>query len=609
LTLHRLAAACSFNMTIKITCPKCQKIFKVKDEMAGKRAKCQCDNLIEIPLPVAPPADIETFAASHLADAPEAVVEATFIEFECLFCNEKIKVGADLEGKQTPCPLCRKIIKVPLQKKELKDWRKTDPKLPSAAKENLPVVPEGAWSTRQATTVSKEALIEAAAIPIVKVKLTWPQRIRRLAWMGGAALAVAAAVLVALNLLNQNRQDKAIKQALDAVENNKALMPEMAAGILRGVGDYYIRSDVQAAATQASSHFSKARDLLAKPGVVASLDSDWVLIDLALSQVQLGGDKAQQVKRARLDWEPTAKEIRRTLALVISPEAREEAIRLVGRELIALDQGKYTANLPAIFPGTSAQLHAVLGLEFLRAGDEKTARQQAAAAQQLAAQPAVNGPPGVLIALWLALGNPEKATAVAPMPQNGKAAPLEISLGWAEGLARQGKWTEARSMTQGMPAPETRFAVLVGMAGVAIERDPENARIDSKEAFDMIKNDKLAKPPPWDLYHLGIILAQLDSPYVQEVTKRISEPALLGRAQLFVLRKEIAAKQDPVASTLISHVTAKTTAHGLAAQAVVAHNARIGGANAADPIVAELDPILKPFGQVGLALGLQAQGK
>ena len=58
-------------MTIKFPCPNCKKPLKVKEELAGKRAKCPaCQKILTIPKPVAAPADVEALAAAALADKP-----------------------------------------------------------------------------------------------------------------------------------------------------------------------------------------------------------------------------------------------------------------------------------------------------------------------------------------------------------------------------------------------------------------------------------------------------------------------------------------------------------------------------------------------------------
>src|SRR5262245_31844233 len=106
-------------MSIRFKCPHCKKPLVVKDHLAGKRAACPvCKKPVPIPVPTAPPADVETFAAAALTDEPaKAPVEAPptqFIDFDCPYCSEPQHVGAELSGKQTPCSDCKRIIKVPV---------------------------------------------------------------------------------------------------------------------------------------------------------------------------------------------------------------------------------------------------------------------------------------------------------------------------------------------------------------------------------------------------------------------------------------------------------------------------------------------------------------
>ena len=74
--------------------------------------------------------------AAALADeqhqAPQEVAE---IEFTCAYCDTKVKVSAELAGKRAPCPECRRIVQVPLpEKREAKDWRKVDHRLPAGTR-------------------------------------------------------------------------------------------------------------------------------------------------------------------------------------------------------------------------------------------------------------------------------------------------------------------------------------------------------------------------------------------------------------------------------------------------------------------------------------------
>src|SRR5438067_2138278 len=132
-------------MPIKFSCPNCKKSLVVKDHLAGKRAACPgCKKPLTVPAPQAKATadgpvsqkDLEELAAAALAEekAPAKVDEPKFIEFTCPQCDEPVKMPVDLEGKQAPCPACRRIIKVPLLvKREKTDWRKADSRLPTGA--------------------------------------------------------------------------------------------------------------------------------------------------------------------------------------------------------------------------------------------------------------------------------------------------------------------------------------------------------------------------------------------------------------------------------------------------------------------------------------------
>src|SRR5438874_5321734 len=164
-------------MPIRIKCPKCQTILGVKETLAGKKANCpKCRHLLTIPVPkpvaAAPRAeDVEALALSAFADEPpkQAPVVTKFIEFECPWCAEPVKVSAELAGKQAPCPNpeCKRIVKVPLLKEDKpKDWRQVSQRGPTGAVRKDENEPEGAWGTAQKTRVGVDALLEADAIPV-----------------------------------------------------------------------------------------------------------------------------------------------------------------------------------------------------------------------------------------------------------------------------------------------------------------------------------------------------------------------------------------------------------------------------------------------------------
>src|SRR5437762_8059246 len=125
-------------MTLKFSCPHCRKAIRVKEELAGKKAKCPaCQQVLTIPTVARstgpPPAksttesDLEAQALAALAEQSKAPAtpdgaSTKTINFQCPFCDEQISLSADLAGKRAPCPKCRRIIKVPLpEKSEPKD--------------------------------------------------------------------------------------------------------------------------------------------------------------------------------------------------------------------------------------------------------------------------------------------------------------------------------------------------------------------------------------------------------------------------------------------------------------------------------------------------------
>ena len=55
-------------MTIAFKCPQCGKVFRVADEMAGKKARCNCGTVIGVPRPAAAQAPT---APSPSASSPD----------------------------------------------------------------------------------------------------------------------------------------------------------------------------------------------------------------------------------------------------------------------------------------------------------------------------------------------------------------------------------------------------------------------------------------------------------------------------------------------------------------------------------------------------------
>jgi hypothetical protein len=339
-------------MSIKFKCPHCKKPLSVKDQLAGKRAKCPaCDKVLTIPALVSMPADIEALAAAALADEPAAAPAAPTrtIDFTCMYCDEPVKVGADLAGKQTPCPHCKHILKVPQpDKKDAPvDWRKADSRPLGARRDE--VEPVGAWgSGSSARTVSREALEEAAAIPAVREPVTTKQWVLRGLLAAGVASLALGAFLLFTSWSTKRAMQKALDKALLAVASESDQEPKISAAadaeVHRAAGEYTLRLDKQDCVKEAQKHFWQARSLLDK--AAPSPERDALLIDLALAQIELGGDEPDIRKGRRLPWAKTQEEVRQTLALIRSADPKHEAsrdahvegLRVVSRKLIAKGQ-------------------------------------------------------------------------------------------------------------------------------------------------------------------------------------------------------------------------------------------------------------------------------
>src|SRR5262245_39454356 len=110
-------------MAIAFSCPHCQKAYKVKDELAGKKAACtQCKKVMTVPTPTPAPSIVdshalEALATAALGDEPKAItngeVAHSAIKIECEYCFENVEFPIDKAGKKQPCPACRRIITVP----------------------------------------------------------------------------------------------------------------------------------------------------------------------------------------------------------------------------------------------------------------------------------------------------------------------------------------------------------------------------------------------------------------------------------------------------------------------------------------------------------------
>jgi hypothetical protein len=625
---------------MKSKCPHCKKPLNIPDEWAGKRVKCpECRKVLQVPKPAptaAPAVDVEKLAAELFSDAPaqEKVPEAPPIKLNCFYCDEPITFPAELAGKQAPCPSCRRILKVPLPVKQgPKDWRQVEHNGPSAARQEQPANLEGAWgSTTSRSTVSQEALEEAEAIPDVPIPLTQREKFNRALLTALGIFLIVGGPWGGWRLITSNRQDKAFQQALRAVDKDGKvkLAPETAVVVHRAAGEYFLHEDDL---ENAKSHFSSARGRLAQ--LAAAADHDFLVVDLALSQIDLGGSRQQEIDRVRLKGDDAQKEVRQTLQQLQQAEARFAAARLVARKYLSKAGGDAEQRVQAVRRALALarmvsptsedvpEMLARVGLEVLddRKQAEEIAGQALRPYQERAEQIAkeskqkkdkkaatrdkkdkgVQPLPVVpsLLALLLALDQSGKAAQLMPYPAAGqKSIPVESRIGYAQGAAYQGKWSEARRIAVEPGDSLQRVRALVAVAEVAADKGADEARDFVERALTIVEKERpLATPWLWrQLVEVGARAGLADR--IPALAERLaSSPKEQIRFELLRVRLAqggpaeldgLAKCKDPRALALL--------ARRCAAQ---------GASSAAVKEVAGLDEALRPAGAAGVALGMQ----
>jgi hypothetical protein len=589
-------------MPIKFTCPHCLKPLTVKDSLAGKRGACpKCKKMLTVPsavssTPATPSEDIEELAARALTEEPQAAPEAEpkTIDFNCPQCDEALQMPVELQGKQAPCPSCRRIIKVPLLiKREPLDWRKKD-SLPTGARRDNEPAPEGTWSSTSTTMVSKEALSEVV-LPR-RPPLTLRQKIVRGSIVASVALLLGLGTWLGLSMWGQHKQETAFDRALKSL-NQEGLSKEGKAVLHVGLGEYLFRSSGEGSLNQARDHFQEARSSLAS--LPPSAQNDLLLTDVARAQIEMGGSKEEAKKQIRLDWTATIKEVRQTLQNLHDSEGRAEALRTILPPLIARGQAAEAKALAVQIANGSPEPLAIAGLEMVRAGEQDTAKQLAQQALQLSAPASSQGaPPPVassVVALCLVVG-------VEPKIGDPKKEDRDAFLiGQSEAAGWQDKLDEARRLIHDLPTDEVRCKAWVAVA--AAGKAPNAQALDEAYKSAEIRPQLLS---PWLL--LRMVRLGLKANFAEERVLKmagfIGDPSLRNVAHLDILRDKLTRSNDQADTAWTDTLPKDSLAHSLGLLAIARHNSRRDkefGKN-----VETWEPAtVRPFGLVGVALGMQ----
>jgi hypothetical protein len=637
----------------------------VKDELAGKKGPCPvCKKIITIPAlssgaPQVPPSpartspkspatgtpsnagespprrpagsadDLERAAAELFADqsaaAPAPVPVGRPIEFTCPHCDMKVSVAADLDGKQTPCPNpeCRRIIRVPKQeKKQPLDWRKA-PTGPSLARRDQPQAPEGAWGSEGMSQVSSVALSEAGVIPQEVERTPLTTWIKRVSVLVVVLVVVFGIAWWRLTRVAVEEQKKLVDGALALVDADKPKIGAVEdAMVFYSAGEWTLRTNnKKGVAKEARDHFRSARHLLAS--APPTLDRDCRLIDLALLQVDLGGDQAEVDKKQRLTWDEVQHELAATLeALGRLPERhpaaygpRAEALRLVCRKLLERKQVQVAYSLAAGGGGNGdieisdgehsnqaarselREAQAVAGLEFARAGYKPQATQLEELAladyttrvddkNKLQAPDVPN-----IWALGLVLGNKDVQKLAADKAPAVRAAAKTIATAHGAKLEDEEAPKESKENTV---VPELKLAALLATAESG----------DVGPALELVESEwpKDALIPRWQIIRLARAAPAKDWQQVNALADKFNlDLELQNEIRLVALAGRLHDSKPEL--TWIDGFPEKTSAKALARLMVVRAAAAKGTNFKSD--IESWQPTERPFGYMGLALGLQ----
>jgi hypothetical protein len=503
-------------MTIRFKCPHCRKPLGVKDNQAGKRVACPvCKKAVVIPAPRAQPADLEAFAAAALADpAAETKPEPSnqTIDFTCPFCDEDVKVAFELGGKQTPCPSCRHIVKVPLPKQDKpKDWRDLDKKGPAAAIVNLPEQLEGAWGTELKGAVSRTAMEEADALPEVVAE---PVGVG--GWIKRGLIATASVGCIALLFMAASRnrtvkhQQFSIKDALALVEewkkDPKKEFPVICeAEIHRAAGELLLR---EGKGKEGRDEFFKTRAFIANNPKTDN-DHDCFLIDLALTQILLGGTEDEIRAGQRFDWTDhtpnVLKELTQTVKLIKANEAKVIGMREIAAALI--DRGK---------------MDLAIGLA--------SSLRNPAQPESIKENPVLPQQVGLLFAAKEGKDAKEAKTldasinALLKHPQQLKGPMLPMSyVGYVEGHVRRDQLDEAKKLIEQLSnAPQPRLEANLAAASVLLadKNNPKAAEQAAPYVADALKalgSLQASSRNPW--HQLQLLRVGIRTEHAEQVKK------------------------------------------------------------------------------------------
>jgi hypothetical protein len=648
-------------MPIDAKCPFCEKGYRLKDDLVGKKVTCanqDCRKVFTVapsangthppkpaappkPAPARPPVDAEELAAAALNDDPDEVPEEQkTIAMTCSICEHKWPVAWAMQGKNVLCPDCKHRQKVPVQEKGKKGgWRERNE--PEGVKRDKL---DDVMSARDNSMVSGSTLLETGAVKIDYEPLPTSIYVKWAAIIGIPFLLLVGAGFYWMKSRTDRHEEQVVAEYDKVLESDdmKAL-PLYQAALRIALGEYEARKNDPEQRSKAVEYFSGA---LANLGSAPRTpDREHLYGELALALLHLGGEGQDVTDKRKLSWLPPQQtaaagakvkpnpaelegvqgQLRRVLNGLKETRAdfhvRAAVLRRLTRELLKVNQLEVVrSTLPALFDADEQwEAEGQIALECFRAGQKDRADEVAnkMRAAFTAAQPPKADPPIASVqALWILLDTKGVPTLV-PAPS---AADIPDATRWAYTAVNvlKNNPSEARSIANRAGKTEAKIRAL---ALAAEWSDKPGEFLDSAEAA---VKDEVRKRDPNVVLSPGILLrlAQMSAragaaDKAEEFVKPIFDEHMKPFVKAEILRHKLAADrgQQPKDedAELPAEIDVKKLKLGHAWGRY--HLARHNGIRTNDKGLANAYAknwprnVIAPFGQIGVTLGVQDNEK
>jgi hypothetical protein len=607
-------------MSIVCQCPYCAKSYKLKDELLGKKVNCnnpKCGKSFPVVAvqevaagptgPAINQAELDALAAAAFSDEPvqEKPKEQEQIEVTCAGCDHKWTVGIDKEGKNAPCPECRKVNRVPMRVKAKQvDWRSDDNSgRPKYAKIEQPKV-EGAIDAANVTAVSMEGAREILKQheepeePSV-VRKRWAKRILLgIVLVGGLGYGIFSLATARKEIKTENLLKKAAEEVANKDHGYGDKAKQFHAIVLRSAAEHRARdAKTQAEFDTAHTDIKSARN----DAKGATLDHAAMLAETALTVPALleAGNRIDDVKPKAKQFFLT--ELRQTLQFINEqPDLLHDTLRGVTRKLVERQQTMALVDVA----GLASQLGkddlgkgeaiAQVGLELVRLGKK-------AEADEIFEKHRTFVTPS-MVGLRLALGKPAaKGQETAPVARIAEAE--------SAALLGDGKKAIDRATAGPQARPDEKIRALIAVAHALVDVQPAQAADAADKASKLIiAPDAKGQVTPWVIIRACRVLARAGKPdEAEKLADSLPDAQSKAWGKLEAMRGRMLQGKDKKGDDQWLDSVGDPTKQLAAAKAreeLARHNAKLDGSYQ-KAVELWTRGTIRPFGYAGIVLGQQ----